>query len=119
MHEHFIYLVKKVKQYDARIDALADSNDTCQRLMLIGGVGAKTATIMVSTLSEPHLFKNGREVSAYLGLVPKQHSSGGKDRLLGISKRGDRYIRCLLIQGARSALIAWKQKKIMIITTPH
>ena len=63
-----------------------------------------TASALVATIGDAKIFKNGREVSAWLGLVSKQHSSGNKIRLGGISKRGDHYVRCLLIHGARSAL---------------
>ena len=67
-------------------------------------MGPLTATALVAAVGNAQRFKNGRELSAYLGLVPRQHSSGGKTVLLGITKRGDRYLRTLLIHGARSAL---------------
>ena len=63
-----------------------------------------TASAIVATIEDPKIFKNAREVSAWLGLVPKQHSSGNKIRLGGIGKRGDRYVLCLLVHGARLAL---------------
>jgi transposase len=66
-------------------------------------VGELTATAMISAVPNPHVFKNGRRMSAWLGLVPRQHSSGDKQTLLGISKRGDIYLRTLLIHGARAA----------------
>ncbi len=72
--------------------------------MKIPGVGLPTATILVSLSGKVTDFKNGREFAAYLGLVPREHSTGGKQRLLGITKRGDRYARTLLIHGARSIL---------------
>jgi transposase len=69
------------------------------------GIGAKGATALSAAVGEdPSLFNNGRGMAAWLGLVPRQHSTGGKDRLLGISKRGDAYLRQLLIHGARSVL---------------
>jgi transposase len=92
------------EEYDARIERMAKQNETCQRLMTIKGVGALTATGIVASIGDAKVFKNGREMSAFLGLVPKQRSSGGKQTLLGISKRGDRYLRCLLVHGARSVL---------------
>jgi transposase len=76
----------------------------CERLAEVPGVGPLTATALVAAVGNAQRFKNGRELSAYLGLVPRQHSSGGKTLLLGITKRGDRYLRTLLIHGARSAL---------------
>jgi len=68
-------------------------------------VGAITATAIVAAVGNAKAFKNGRHLAAWIGLVPRQHSSGGKNRLLGISKRGDGYLRTLLIHGARSVLI--------------
>ena len=77
----------------------------CQRIAAIPGVGAMTATAMVAAVGDAKAFKNGRHLAAWIGLVPRQNSSGGKSRLLGISKRGDAYLRTLLIHGARSVLI--------------
>jgi transposase len=94
----------KVEEYDAEIMQISKRNKVCQRLMKIEGVGVLTATALVASIGDASVFKNGREMAAFLGLVPKQHSSGGKQRLLGISKRGDRYLRCLLIHGARAAI---------------
>jgi len=94
----------KVKEYDNEIKQICQQLDVCKRIMKIEGVGTLTATAIVSTIGDATLFKNGREMAAFLGLVPRQHSSGGKERLLGISKRGDRYLRCLLIHGARAAI---------------
>jgi len=73
-------------------------------LQTIPGIGPLTATAMVADPGDARQFRRDREVSAFLGLTPRQHSSGGKDRLLGISKQGDRYLRTLLINGARAAL---------------
>src|SRR5690606_2149865 len=74
----------------------------CQRLGQVPGIGPLTATAMVASVGDARNFRNGRELAAWLGLVPRQHSSGGKPTLLGISKRGDIYLRTLLIHGARS-----------------
>lgn len=76
----------------------------CQRLAHVNGVGPLIATAMVAAVSDPHAFKNGRQLAAWLGLVPRQRSSGNTHRLLGISKRGDRYLRTLLIHGARAVV---------------
>ena len=76
----------------------------------IPGVGLLTATAAVATMGDPKAFKSGREFAAWLGLVPRQHSSGGKSNLLGMSKRGDSYLRTLLIHGARSVIYRAGQK---------
>jgi transposase len=94
----------KVKEYDNEIKQICQRFDTCKRIMKIEGVGALTATAVVATIGDATIFKNGREMAAFIGLVPRQYSSGGKEKLLGISKRGDRYLRCLLIHGARAAV---------------
>src|SRR5262245_42497508 len=72
--------------------------------MTIPGIGPITATALLAAVGDVGVFKNGRQFAAWLGLVPKQHSTGGQTRLLGISKRGDRYLRKLLIHGARATL---------------
>lgn len=98
----------QVEEYDARVERISKQNETCQRLMTIKGVGALTATAMIASIGDAKVFKNGREMAAFLGLVPKQRSSGGRQTLLGISKRGDRYLRCLLVHGARAVLTRGK-----------
>ena len=90
--------------YNRRIKNLFRSNEMCQHIGRIEGVGPITATALVAAIGDKSCFKNGRQFAAWLGLVPKQHSSGGKARLFGISKRGDRYLRTLLIHGARAVL---------------
>jgi len=95
----------RVARYDAQIEQLARDNAQAQALMQLPGVGAKGATALLAAVGEdPSLFKNGRGMAAWLGLVPRQHSTGGRERLLGISKRGDVYLRQLLIHGARAVL---------------
>jgi len=79
-------------------------DERCQRLAEVEGVGPLVATALVSAVGNAREFRSGRELSAWLGLVPRQHSSGNRNLLLGISKRGDCYLRTLLIDGARSAL---------------
>ena len=78
--------------------------DVCQRLQTIPGFGPVVASAFSSHVANGEGYRRGRDVSASIGLVPRQHSSGGKQVLLGISKRGDRYLRCLLIQGARAVV---------------
>jgi len=108
--EELINLDKHVATYDQHIKSLSEQSETCKRLMTIPGVGPMVATALIASVSDGKAFKNGREMAAWLGLVARQHSTGGKPRLLGISKRGDVYLRKLLIHGARSAL-RWADKK--------
>lgn len=103
-------LDRRIQAYDAQIKRLSEQSDICRRLMTIPGIGPMTATAMEAAASDGKAFKSGREMAAWLGLVPRQHSTGGKPRLLGISKRGDTYLRMLVIHGARSAL-RWTDKK--------
>src|SRR5918999_5195751 len=97
-------LEARVATYDAQLAQVAQTHPVCQRLMTIPGLGELTATALVSAVSDAAQFKNGRQFAAWVGLVPRQHSTGGKSRLLGISKHGDRYLRTLLVPGARSCL---------------
>ncbi len=108
LHAQLYAADEKVAEYDERIKVLCRQNETCERLTQLPGVGALTATALVATIGDARVFKNGREMAAFIGLVPRQHSSGGKQVLLGISKRGDRYLRCLLVHGARSVLTRGK-----------
>lgn len=103
-YEEFKRLDDRVKKYDKKIDQAVQRNEVCQRLMKIEGVGPLTASILWATIIDPSLFKNGRGVAAMLGLVPRQRSSGNRTMMLGISKRGDRYVRTLLIHGGRTVI---------------
>lgn len=95
---------KKIKELEQRLKIIASQYSNHQQLMTIPGIGLITATALIASIGNASCFENGRQLSAWLGLVPRQHSSGGKDKLLGISKRGDIYLRTLLIQGARAVL---------------
>jgi transposase len=97
-------LDRRLAVYDRRIRDLFRSNEMCQRIGKIEGIGPVTATALVAAVGDRTCFKNGRQFAAWLGLVPRQQSSGGKARLFGISKRGDRYLRTLMIHGARAVL---------------
>lgn len=97
-------LVERVKRLENQLKAWHAGNDISQRLAEIPGIGLLTATALAASVGEGQDFKNGRQLAAYLGLVPRQSSSGGKDCLLGISKRGDGYLRGLLIHGARAVI---------------
>jgi len=101
---HWEAVVKRVITCDRRIEAHARADERCVRVRSIIGIGALTADALVATIGSGIEFKNGRQLAAWLGLVPRQHSSGGHARLGGITCRGDAYLRTLLIQGARSSL---------------
>jgi transposase len=111
LREDLVYLDERVMTLDQTINTLANSHLDVRRLLKLRGVGPITATALVASLGDGLQFQRGRDASAWVGLVPGQHSSGGKDRLLGISKRGDAYLRTLLIHGARSAIRAAKGKE--------
>ena len=96
----------RVAEFDALIAGVARRSPACQRLGEIPGIGPLTATALVAAVGDGGEFRNGREMAAWLGLVPRQRTTGGRPRLLGISKRGNRPLRTLLIHGARSALQA-------------
>lgn len=97
-------LDRGVQHYDARLRELAQQSEPARRLMQIGAIGPQTATALVASMGDPQVFKSARNYAASLGLVPRQDSSGGKTRLGSITKRGDRYLRTLLVHGARSYL---------------
>jgi len=94
-----------VLSYDRKIAAFVRSDVRCQRLVELNGVGPVTASAVVASVGDASVFRNGRQFAAWLGLVPKQYSTGGKTRLGRISKQGDTYLRTLLIHGARSELM--------------
>lgn len=97
-------LMVRTTQLENQLKAWHTSSAISQRLETIPGIGLLTATALSASIGEGQDFSNGRQLAAYLGLVPRQASSGGKDRLLGISKRGDGYLRGLLIHGARAVI---------------
>ena len=105
---------QEIKSLDKKIDLLCRQNEACQRLAKIDGIGSLTATALVSAIGDVHAFKNGRHLAAWLGLVPRQYSSGNKQMLLGISKRGDSYIRTLLIHGARAFISLAKRRSLWL-----
>ena len=100
----------RITAFDRRIDAVFKSNEDCRRIARICGVGPKTATAVVAAVGDGREFKNGRHLAAWMGLVPRQHSSGDKRLLMGISKRGDRHLRTLLVHGARSVVRVAQRK---------
>jgi transposase len=102
--EHLRQLDQRIDECDARICAHAKDSEAAQRIQKMSGVGVLTASALVATIANPNHFRNGRQMAAWAGLVPRQSSSGGKTRLGGITKRGDSYLRGLLTLGARSTL---------------
>jgi transposase len=98
-------LDEQLVAYDRRVNQLVEQDPAAQRIMQIEGVGPVTASAIVATIGDGKCFKNGRQLAAWLGLTPRQHSSGGKTRLGRISKRGDVYLRTLLIHGSRAAVL--------------
>ena len=97
-------LKKKILEFDRVIMTWHRSNQTSKRLNCIPGVGPLLATALVASVGDPKTFRSGRNFSAWIGLVPKQHSSGGRDRLGSISKQGDRYLRSLFVAGALAVI---------------
>ena len=104
-------LDKHIDFYTQHIKRQSQESEACRRLQTIPGYGPIVASVFHSTVGSGEAWRRGRDVSASLGLVPKQHSSGGKEVLLGISKRGDRYLRCLLVHGARSVVVQAANKE--------
>lgn len=103
-------LDERIAQYDRHVRAIAKGNEHAQQLMQLSGVAETTATALVATIGRGQDFRNGRQLAAWLGLVPGQYSSGGKQRLGRITKAGDPYLRMLLILGARSVLQGAKNR---------
>ncbi len=110
LFDELVRLEAEVAYYEGKLRSLAASHPECQRLLTIPGIGPITATALIAAVGEVGVFANGRQFSAWLGLVPQQYSTGGQTRLLGISKRGDGYLRKLLIHGARATL-RWVRTK--------
>ena len=102
-----------LRQYDQRIARICQQDERCRRLVKVECVGPLVATALVAAIGNARQFTNGRELSAWLGLVPREHSSGNRTVLLGISKRGNRnrYLRTLLIHGGRAATRVAERKR--------
>lgn len=110
LHEDLMILDQRMAILDQEIAEIAKNHPTAKRLQQLRGIGPLIATALVATIGDGRQYRRGRDMAAALGLTPRQHSSGGKDRLLGISKRGDAYLRCLMVHGARSAIRAMSGK---------
>jgi transposase len=112
MHERLVQIKRDIDQLTQQIESLVKANDACQRLLDIEGVGPISAVLLYATLGSGEAFHNGREFSAYLGLTPKQYSSGGKTNLIGISRYvANKRLRAVLIQGARAYIHRIKEPK--------
>jgi transposase len=107
--EHIRTINEQIKCLERQISGWQRRAEECQRIIKIPGVGLLTATAAVATIGNAKFFRSGREFAAFVGLVPRQSGTGGRVKLLGISKRGDRYLRTLLIHGARAVLSRRRQ----------
>jgi len=112
--EHLKDLDRQIKELESQITQWHRDNELSRKLAAVPGIGPITASALVATVGDAKNFSSGRQLAAWLGLVPKQESSGGKTVLLGISKRGDAYLRTLLIHGARSVLWAARRRKELV-----
>jgi len=110
LYNQLVLLDNSIECYNEQIKKQVSDNDICQRLQSIPGIGPLVASSYFNEVGKGGAYQRGRDVSASLGLVPRQHSTGGKEVLLGISKRGNRYLRCLLIQGAKAVVCRAKNK---------
>lgn len=103
-HEYYLHLNDRISEQDKKLKQLVEQDERAQLLKSIPGVGDLTAVQCLADISDVHNFKNGRQMAAWIGLVPHQYSTGGKTTLLGISKRGNKALRTLFIHGARAIL---------------
>jgi transposase len=94
----------RLEEAEALIEQTVQENEACQRLVKIPGIGPVTATAVIAAIGNGAAFRKGRDFAAWMGVVPREHSTGGKQKLLGISKRGNRYLRKLFVQCARAVL---------------
>ena len=103
---------------DQHIKNNANNNDKCRRLQEINGMGPLTATALISNVGDAKQFKNGRQMAAYLGLTPREYSSGGKQHLSGITKRGNQHVRTLLVLAAHTAILGITRRKVDEVGRP-
>lgn len=111
LYQDLCTLNERVNKCDKQIKIIFENNKTCQKIAKIEGIGIICATALIAAVGDATVFESGRQMSAWLGLVPRQHSSGNKTQLLGISKRGDCYLRKILVHGARSTVYRAKNKE--------
>jgi transposase len=104
LYGQLVELELRIVRVNQRLDRIFKAHPVCRKLAVVPGIGPLTATALLAAVSRPQVFQNGRHLAAWLGLVPRQCSSGGHPRLGGLSKRGNRYLRTLLIHGARAVV---------------
>jgi transposase len=104
LYDFMLQIDARIRFFDKKIDAIFKANEACQRIAKIGGVGPRPQPAMIAAIGDGSDFKNGRHLAAWLGLVPRQHSSGDRRVMLGISKRGSQHLRTLLVHGARAVV---------------
>ncbi len=104
LYDLFIDLDRRILSFDKKIERVFRQSEPCQRIARIKGVGPKTATAIIAAVGDGSDFRNGRHMAAWLGLVPRQHSSGDRTVLMGISKRGDKHLRSMLVHGTRAVV---------------
>lgn len=104
LYEEFKEISKRIDKYDKKIELLSNQNKSCKLLKTIPGIGPIVSTALYAAMGNGSQFKNGREMAAHIGLVPKQHSSGDRQLLLGITKKGNRDLKQLIIHGSRSVV---------------
>ena len=104
LYAFMLQIDERIRVFDRKIDEIFKASEVCQRIAKIRGIGPKTATAMIAAIGDGSDFKNGRHLAAWLGLVPRQHSSGDRRVMMGISKRGSRHLRTLLVHGARAVV---------------
>lgn len=111
LFEDLQYIEKRIAEVTQEIEAIAAQDDRARRLMTVPGIGALGATALIAAAGDGQQFRKARDMAAWLGLVPREHSTGGRTTLLGISKRGNGYLRRLLIHGARSCVMHLDRKR--------
>ena len=111
-YSEYLAIQEKIMEMNMRIKNNAQNNEQCRRLQEINGMGPLTATALVSNVGDAKQFKNGRQMAAYLGLTPREYSSGGKQHLMSITKRGNRQVRTLLVLAAHAAIHGITRRKV-------
>src|ERR1700676_1367606 len=115
LYAFMLQIDERIKVFDRKIDAVFKASEVCQRIAKIRGIGPKTATAMIAAIGDGSDFKNGRHLAAWLGLVPRQHSSGDRRVMMGITKRGSYHLRTLLVHGAGAVFRTETRKPV----APH
>ena len=110
LKDEYDILSEKIKKHERYLNSFLENNENCQIVHSIPGIGCLTATAIVATIDKGQAFSKASDIGVWLGLTPKQYASGNKSYNGGISKRGDQYLRCLLVQGANTA-IQWAKKR--------